>query len=101
MQVFAFMIMAVSQLLFLEVAHANTIYNITKFRIANMDPVYHQVDIYFGELAARRILLFAGRTEFMVDTGSSINVQNPENKNLRPKGRGIQNKPSCGSECNC
>ena len=58
----------------------NTIYNITKFRIANMDPVYHQVDIYFGELAARRILLFAGRTEFMVDTGSSINVQNPEIK---------------------
>jgi hypothetical protein len=23
------------------------------------------------------------------------------NKNPRPKGRGIQNKPSCGSECNC
>ena len=78
MQVFAFMIMAVSQLLFLEVAHANTIYTITKFRITNMDPVYHQVDIYFGELAARRIHLRAGGTEFMVDTGSSINVQNPE-----------------------
>ena len=78
MQVFAFMIMAVSQLLFLEVAHANTIYTITKFRITNMDPVYHQVDIYFGELAARSIHLRAGGTEFMVDTGSSINVQNPE-----------------------
>ena len=78
MQVFAFMIMAVSQLLFLEVAHATTIYTITKFRITNMDPVYHQVDIYFGELAARRIHLRAGGTEFMVDTGSSINVQNPE-----------------------
>ncbi len=23
------------------------------------------------------------------------------NKNPRPKGRGIQNNPSCGSECNC
>ena len=45
-----------------------------------MDPVYHQVDINFGELAARRIHLRARGTEFMVDTGSSINVQNPEIK---------------------
>ena len=79
-QVFAFMIMALSQLLFLEAAHANTIYTITKFTIANMDPVYHQTDISFGELAARRIHLRAKGTEFMVDTNSSINVQNPEIK---------------------
>jgi hypothetical protein len=80
MQVFAFMIMAVSQLLFLEVAHANTIYTITKFSIVNMDPVNYQVDIHFGEQAARRITLPANRTYVMVDTDSSINVQKDEIK---------------------
>ena len=80
MQVFAFMIMAVSQLLFLEVAHANTIYTITKFSIVNMDPVNYQVDISFGEQAARRISLPANQTYVMVDTGSSINIQKDEIK---------------------
>ena len=36
-----------------------------------------------------------------VDIGDYNSKAVTRNKNPRPKGRGIQNKPSCGSECNC
>ncbi len=37
---------------------------------------------------------------YLPSEGSVVN-NGYTNKNPRPKGRGIQNNPSCGSECNC
>jgi len=87
MQVFAFMIMAVSQLLFLEVAHATDIYNISSFKITAKDSFINRskygllnIDINLGEQGSKRISLSPGKSYTLVDINSPINIQNPSIK---------------------
>ena len=77
MQVFAFMIMAVSQLLFLEVAHADTIYTISFLRITNTGNRDVGIDIAIGEGQTLRRGIVAGRNIILATNGSLINIQNP------------------------
>ena len=76
MQVFAFMIMAVSQLLFLEAAHANTIYTISSLRITNTAKWDVKIDYRIGEGQVRRTRIRAGGSVILADTDSLINIQN-------------------------
>lgn len=77
MQVFALMIMAVSQLLFLEAVHAVTIYTISSFRITNTGNRSVGIDIAIGERQSRRRGIGPGRSISLADTDSLINIQNP------------------------
>ena len=78
MQVFALMIIAMSQLLFLEVAHADTIYTISFLRITNTGNRDVGIDIAIGEGQTLRRGIAAGRNIILANyNGSLINIQNP------------------------
>ena len=93
MQVFAFMIMAVSQLLFLEAAHATDIYNISSFKITAKNSDINRIkygvltlDINLGEQGSKRISLSPGKSYTVVDINSPINIQNRSIKVYSYKG---------------
>ena len=52
-----------------------------------------------GRSSGTYVLANSNRNGTYTDSSNEVGVFS--NKNPRPKGRGIQNNPSCGSECNC